>query len=155
MSSIIKSRKVVITAKNSAAGTQYWDIDSPDDETYIYKWLYRLVCDMSENCTYDSELQREWFRRRPGLYPKGKNGPNSHASIIGGICSAKLMYPNKNLSTPQLDAVEEMFDIVANYYSNEENPPTSIGFEKKIFSIIPEKPKKTTKEILDNLSKDK
>jgi hypothetical protein len=134
---IIKSRKVAITPKNTSAGTQYWDIDSADDEAYIYKWLYRLICDMSELCTHDEEMRREWFKRRPGLYPKGKSGPNSHASIIGGICSAKLTQPNKNLSTPQLDSVEAMFDIIANYYSNEEDAPTSIGFDKQIYSIDP------------------
>lgn len=141
MSQIIKSRKIIISPKHTSANTEYWDIDSPDDEAYIYKWLYRLVCDMSEQCTYDSELQREWFRRRPGLYPKGKSGPNSHSSILGGICSAKLMDPKKNLSTPQLDAVESMFDIIASYYGNETEAPTSIGFEKRIFSIEPVKPK--------------
>ena len=143
MSHIIKSRKICITPKNTSANTQYWEIEDPKDESFVYTWLYRIVCDISEHATFDEDVKKEWFRRRPGTYPKGKNGPNSHASIIGGICSAKLMNPNKNLSTPQLDAVEAMFDFIETFYKDEENPPTSIGWEKKIFSVeVPKKEKK-------------
>ena len=130
----IKSRKINVYPKSTGAGTQYWDIDA-EDEAYIYRWLYRLLSDMTEHATYDAELQREWFKRRPGQYPKGQNGPNSHASMLGGICSAKLKDPNKNLSTPQLDAVEAMFDMIAQYYDNDPDQPESITFERKIFSI--------------------
>ena len=130
----IASRNIVVYPKTTGAGTQYWDMDE-DDQAYIYTWLYRLMSDMQELATYDAELQREWFKRRPGLYPRGKQGPNSHASILGGICSARLRDHKKNLSTPQLDVVERMMDIVAQQYSDEELAPTSIIFEKRIFTI--------------------
>ena len=131
---LIKSRTIAVYPKTTNADTQYWDIDA-DDEAYIYQWLYRLMSDMQELATYDAELQREWFKRRPGIYPKGKQGPNSHASILGGICSAKLRDSKKNLSTPQLDVVQVMMDIVAQQYSAEPNAPASVVFEKKIFTI--------------------
>ena len=131
---LIKSRVIPVYPKTTNADTQYWDIDA-DDEAYIYQWLYRLMSDMQELATYDAELQREWFKRRPGIYPKGKQGPNSHASILGGICSAKLRDSKKNLSTPQLDVVQVMMDIVAQQYSAEPNAPASVVFEKKIFTI--------------------
>ena len=131
---LIKSRTIAVYPKTTNADTQFWDIDA-DDEAYIYQWLYRLMSDMQELATYDAELQREWFKRRPGIYPKGKQGPNSHASILGGICSAKLRDSKKNLSTPQLDVVQVMMDIVAQQYSAEPNAPASVVFEKKIFTI--------------------
>lgn len=131
---LIKSRNVNVYPKSTAADTQYWDIDA-EDEAYIYKWLYRLLADISEQATYDTELQRDWFKRRSGVYPKGKQGPNSHASILAGICSAKLKDPKKNLSTPQLDVVEQMMDIVAQYYDNDPEHPESVKFDRKIFSI--------------------
>lgn len=132
----LKSRKIAAYPKVTKADTEYWDID-PEDEAYIYQWLYRLLADMNEMGTYDTDLQREWFKRRPGVWPKGKQGPNSHASILGGICSAKLRDPKKNLSTAQLDAVETLFDVIAQQYADvtDETPPESIVFEKKIFSI--------------------
>jgi hypothetical protein len=131
---LIKSRQIAVYPKTTSADTQYWDIDA-EDEAYIYEWLYRLLADMAESSTYDPDLQKEWFKRRPGVWPKGKSGPNSHASILGGICSAKLRDPKKNLSTAQLDAVEVMFDVIAQQYAGEATPPVSITFDKKIFSI--------------------
>lgn len=130
----LKSRKISVYPKSTGADTQYWDIDS-EDEAYIYQWLYRLLADMNEWATWEPELQKEWFRRKPGLFPRGKNGPNSHASILGGICSAKLKDPKKNLSTPQLDVVERMFDLIAQHYADEPNAPEAVVFEKKLFEI--------------------
>lgn len=130
----IRSRTIPAYPKNTQAQTQYWDLD-PDDEAYIYRWLYRLLADITEHSTYDTELQRDWFKRRPGTYPKGQNGPNSHASILAGICSAKLRDAKKNLSTPQLDVVETMMDIVAQYYSEDPEAPESVKFERKVFTI--------------------
>ena len=131
---IIKSKTITVTPKISSAKTQYWDME-PEDEAYIYKWLYRLLADMSELSTHDEELKKEWFKRRPGSYPKGIKGPNSHASMIGGICSAKLKDANKNLSDAQLDCVEDLFDIIADFYSDEEDAPKSVTFRKQLFSI--------------------
>ena len=130
----IPSRTIPAYPKNTRADTQYWDIDA-DDEAYIYTWMYRLLADITERATYDAELQRDWFRRRPGVYPKGQNGPNSHASILAGICGAKLRDAKKNLSTPQLDVVETMMDVAAQYYADETDPPTSVIFERRIFTI--------------------
>jgi hypothetical protein len=69
------------------------------------------------------------------VYPKGQNGPNSHASILAGICSAKLRDAKKNLSTPQLDVVERMMDVAAQYYDDLPDAPDSVVFERKIFTI--------------------
>jgi hypothetical protein len=131
---LIKSKNVAVYPKSTAANTQYWDMDA-EDEAYIYKWMYRLLADIAESATYDAELQRDWFKRRPGVYPKGHQGPNSHASILAGICSAKLKDPKKNLSTPQLDVVEQIMDVVAQYYDNDPEQPESVKFDRKIFSI--------------------
>lgn len=131
---LIKSKTISVYPKSTAANTQYWDMDA-EDEAYIYKWMYRLLADIAESATYDAELQRDWFKRRPGVYPKGHQGPNSHASILAGICSAKLKDPKKNLSTPQLDVVEQIMDVVAQYYDNDPEQPESVKFDRKIFSI--------------------
>jgi hypothetical protein len=130
----LRNRVVPAYPKHTTADTQYWDLDA-EDEVYIYNWLYRLLADITERATYDVELQRDWFKRRPGTYPKGQNGPNSHASILAGICSAKLRDAKKNLSTPQLDVVEQMMNVAAQYYDDLPDAPTSVTFERKIFTI--------------------
>ena len=130
----LTSRRIAAYPKHTSADTQYWDLE-PDDEAYIYQWMYRLLADMSERCTHDADMQREWFRRRPGLFPKGRQGPNSYASILGGICSAKLENPGKNLSSPQLDQVEQLFDIIAHHYDVMDNKPAAIVFDRKVFTL--------------------
>lgn len=131
---VLKSKTITVYPKKTSADTQYYDMDS-SDEAYIYNWLYRLQSDMGELCTYDADLQRDWFKRRPGMFPKGKQGPNSCASILGGVCSAKIQNPNKNLSEAQLDAIEYLFTIIADYYADEPNPPEAVRFNKKLFII--------------------
>lgn len=132
----LKSRRIAAYPKITRADTEYWDID-PEDEAYIYHWLMTLLADTAEMATYDQDLQREWFRRRPGVWPKGRCGPNSHASMLGGICGARLRDPAKNLSTAQLDAVECLFDVIAQQYADitDQPPPESVVFERKIFSL--------------------
>ena len=131
---VIKTRTIEIFPKATSANTTYYDME-PDDSAYIYKWLYRYLADMAELCTHDEEIKKEFFKRRPGLFPKGKNGPNSFASMLGGICSAKIANPNKDLSESQLDAVSLLFDLISDYYSSEEDPPKSVAFNKKLFVV--------------------
>jgi len=127
-------RTIDIHPKHTNAGTQYYDMD-PDDEAYIYKWLMRFQSDMGMESTWNTEVQQDWFKRRPSMYPKSVNGPNSHASILGGICSQKLENPNKNLSEPQLDAVERMFEVISQYYADLPDAPQAIRFQKKLFDF--------------------
>lgn len=129
-----QKRTVDAYPKHTGAGTQYWDIE-PDDEAYIYKWLMRLLCDFTMESTWNTDVQQDWFKRRPTTYPKSMYGPNSHASILAGICEQKLSNPNKNLSEPQLECVEKLFDVIAQYYANEPEAPQAITFRRKIFTI--------------------
>lgn len=130
---ILKSQQVKVYPKSTGADTQYYDME-PDDEAMLYKWMYRFLADMSEVCTHNEDIKKEWFKRRPGVFPKGKQGPNSYASIVGGICAAKLQNPNKNLSDRQLDAIELLFDMISDYYSSEPDAPKSVSFRKEFFS---------------------
>lgn len=129
----LQTRTVKIYPKASQAGTQYYDLDRSDEE-YIYHWLQRLLADITEESTYDEELRRDWFRRRPQDYPKGRNGPNSHASIIAGIVSAKLANPKKNISELQLSAIEQMFVLISQFYQDDPEQPKSIRFQKTLFT---------------------
>ena len=127
-------RTITVYPKHTSADTQYYDME-PGDEAYIYQWLMRLLADFTMESTWDPQVQQDWFKRRPKEYPMSKFGPNSHASILAGICEQKLSNPNKNLSEPQLDAVERLFTVIAQYYSNEKNPPQEIRFSKKLFTL--------------------
>lgn len=126
------ARNIKIHPKATSASTTYYDMNK-DDEGYIYQWLMRFMANIAEEATFDSEIQREFFKRRPNTFPKGKNGPNSIASMLGGIVSAKLQNPNKNLSEPQLDVVEMIFDQIEKYYANDPDAPKTVRFQKSLF----------------------
>lgn len=127
------TREIVILPKLTSAKTQYYDM-SDEDTAYIYDWLIRFLADLTELATHDEELKKEWFRRQPRVYPKGQKGPNSTASMIGGIISARLANPKHNLSEPQLEPLESIFDMIATLYSDTDNPPVGIVFRKSLFT---------------------
>ena len=132
MASPQPARIVPIVPKITAARTQYYDLKE-EDADYIYRWLIRFLADSAELATQDTELQREWFKRRPRQLPKGRNGPNSIASFIGGIISARVQNPEHNLSEPLLDHLESIFDMIATMYADNEQPPETIRFRKNLF----------------------
>lgn len=127
-------RTIIVVPKATAANTQYYDI-STDDEAYIYEWLIRFLAELSETATHDEELKKEWFRRRPDQFPRGKNGPNSIASMLGGIIAAKMINGRHNFSDATLDAVESLFSGMAGYYSELDTPPQPIKFRRTLFEV--------------------
>ena len=127
-----QARTVTILPKVTAARTQYYDM-SDEDTAYIYDWLIRFLADLTELATHDEELRREWFRRQPRQYPKGQRGPNSTASMVAGIISAKLANPKHNISDPQLEPLEHIFDMIETLYDCLDNPPQRIVFRKSLF----------------------
>lgn len=134
---ILKSRTIDVYPKHSSANTQYYEMDSKD-EAWMYYWLHRVLSDMNEECTWDPEVCKDWHKRRPNTFPKSWNGPNSYASIIGGICRMKLQNAKKNLSEPQLESVELVFQFIAQYYDSKEETekPEAIRFLKKLFPVV-------------------
>lgn len=128
-------RTITILPRLTGAKTQYYDI-SAEDEAYIYDWLIRFLADASELATHDEDLRREWFRRRPKLYPRGRQGPNSMASMIGGMISARIANPRHNISDAQLESLEQIFDTIRDLYYNDDvnNPgPQTIRFRRQLF----------------------
>lgn len=125
-------RTVTILPRVTAARTQYYDM-SDADTVYIYDWLIRFLADLTELATHDEELKREWFRRQPRRYPKGTRGPNSTASMIAGIIAARLANPKHNISEPQLEPLEHIFDMIETLYDDLDNPPQRIVFRKSLF----------------------
>lgn len=126
------TRNIRIIPKITQATTQYYELD-PEDQAYIHRWLCRFLADLSELATYDEALAREYFRRQPRRLPRGRHGPNSIASMIGGIVSQQIQNPRHNLSEPQLDPLEYVFDTMTPLYEEAELQP--IRFQRTIYRI--------------------
>jgi len=73
---------------------------------------------MAEVVTYSTGARDFWFDPRPQELPRGRQGYNSYGSIIGGIITAKLHQPDRNLSEPQLQALERIFAVAAEYFED-------------------------------------
>lgn len=125
-------KHIPIIPRMTSAQTQYYDLDA-QDEAYIYTWLTRFLADCAELATQDAELQRDLFRRRPDVLPRGRRGSNSFASFIGGIVSAKMANPRHNLSESLLDPLEQIFEMIARQYSEEADAPEPIRFKRELF----------------------
>lgn len=110
---------IPVLPKSTNAKTQFFEIN-PEHEEYIYYWIERFAAEMLELCTADEELRRDLFRRRPNTFPKGKLGPNSVMSFAGGLISNKKVNPNKNISEPQLEGIENLFRMISFHYSGEQ-----------------------------------
>lgn len=130
MASPQATRYIPIQPKITNAQTQYYEI-AEEDEAWIYDWLIRFLADACELATQDPELEREWFRRRPDTLPKGRRGPNSIASFVGGIISARVINPRHNLSQPQLDPLETVFDMIQTMYNAEYPDVQTVRFKRK------------------------
>lgn len=122
-------RNINVIKKPSSANTQYWDFEDPLDEAFVYKWLNILLAEMTEFCQSDTKLRDSWFDPI-GTLPKacvaGQFKPNSYASVLGGIVAAKHRDLKKNLSSPQLRAVEMLFAQINTLYPTD--VPNTIKF---------------------------
>lgn len=127
-----QTRTIKLLPKITQAQTQYYDMD-PEDSAWIQHWLTRFLADISELATYHEDIAREYFRRQPRQLPRGRHGPNSIASMIGGIVSQTLQNPHRNLSEPQLDPLELVFEIMQPLYADENLP--RIRFERSLLRI--------------------
>jgi hypothetical protein len=125
-------RTIRIIPKHTGAATQYYDIDA-DSEAYLYDWMIKFLADITEVATHNPDIQREYFQRKPKLFPKGQHGPNSFASMLAGIISAKLHNPRHNLSEPVLESIELIFDTLVEYYTDMPNPPERVNFRTSLF----------------------
>jgi len=132
---------VPIFPKETSAKTQYYELDS-DCEEYIYYWLERFLADASEVITHDEELRNMLLKRKPKLFPKGKRGPNSILSFTGGMVANKKVNDDKNISEPQLEGLEFLFNLMSNYYHNNNQPHVGkfkeclpIQFRKSFFGM--------------------
>lgn len=124
--------EIKIIPKHTSAKTQYYELD-PEDEAYLYDYMIRFLADISEVATHHPEIQQEYFKRQPKAFPKGEKGPNSFASMLGGIISAKVWNSNHNISEPQLEPIEAIFDTLADFYKELPNAPQPIKFKKSLF----------------------
>jgi len=118
--------------KHTGAGTQYYEIDY-EEECYLYDWMIKFLADITEVATHNPDIQREYFQRKPKLFPKGQHGPNSFASMLAGILSTKLHNPKHNLSEPVLESIELIFDTLVEYYKDLPNAPERIQFRQSLF----------------------
>ena len=124
-------RTIKIVPKHSGAATQYYEMNV-EDEAYIYDWMIKFLADITEIASHNAELMNNFFNRNRD-FPKGRNGPNSFASMLAGVISAKLHNPKHNISAPLLDPIETIFDVLVEYYKDLPNAPERIKFKPNLF----------------------
>jgi len=107
--------------KHTSAGTQYREIDE-DEKTKILNSLIEILTLMAELDTQRDEdsiwVRDNWWHKKSQQLHKGKNGPNSPCSTIGGIVH-NMMYKDplqRDFSNKQMEDVELITNILHNIY---------------------------------------
>ena len=120
--------------KNTAAGTQYREIDDADKASVLNS-LIEILAIMSELDTQRDEdsiwVRDQWWHKRTQRLHKGKNGPNSPCSTIGGIVH-NFMYKDplqRDFSDKQMEDIETITNILHNIYPQIPAYRFQIGFE--------------------------
>lgn len=122
--------------KNTAAGTEYREIDE-DDKNFILQQCIRALSIMAEydriasSDDGDSKWIRDqwWHKKRKDLH-KGRDGMNSPCSVIGGIVN-NMMFKTpaqRDFSDKQMTDIENIFNAMAHFREDITPLRFQIGF---------------------------
>jgi len=121
--------------KNTAAGTEYREIDE-DDKNWILQQCIRALSIMAEYDKTSSDnfddiwIRDQWWHKKRKDLHKGKNGQNSPCSVIGGIVN-NIMFKEpqqRDFSNKQMTDIENIFNAMAHFRDDIQPVRFQIGF---------------------------
>lgn len=121
--------------KNTAAGTEYREIDE-DDKEFILQQCIRALTVMAEydKCsssnTDDVWIRDQWWHKKSSGLHKGRDGMNSPCSVLGGVVN-NMMFKTpqqRDFSDKQMRDIENIFNGMAHFRDDIQAVRFQIGF---------------------------
>jgi hypothetical protein len=123
-----KDLEIKYTDKNTAAGTQYLNIEE-DNLMELISWMIRTqsaVAQMAQlNDTESAQFLDYYWNKRNRAFPVGKRGINTPGSFLAGVIHNLLYGQQRDLTEIQKDALVILSDELSNRF----------GFTRLRFSI--------------------
>jgi len=110
------TRVIKYIPKNTAAGTEYREIEE-DDKQFILSSCIQALATMSEYDTASSDdedrkwVRDQWWHKKDKRLHKGQNGLNTPCSVLGGIVH-NMMFKTpqqRDFSDKQMKDLEMVF----------------------------------------------
>jgi hypothetical protein len=111
-------RVIKFVPKSTGARTEYREI-SVDDMAFVQSEMIRWLALMSElDMARDEDskwVNNQWWHKRTDTLPRGRAGQNTPASFVGGMINNLVFGEQRDLSDKQMDAIQNISHIMANF----------------------------------------
>ena len=126
-------RRIQYIPKITAARTNYREI-SEEDMAWLQQELIRWLALLAECDQYrDPEVKfvrDQWWHKRTGTLPKGREGQNTPCSFVGGLVNNLIFGEQHDLSDRQMDALTNISHIIGSAFDTQCSEITfQIGFD--------------------------
>jgi hypothetical protein len=111
-------RVIKFIPKSTGARTEYREI-AIEDMAFVQSEMIRWLAIMSELDMARDEDSRwvrdQWWHKRTETLPRGRAGSNTPASFVGGMINNLVFGEQRDLSDKQMDAIQNISHIMANF----------------------------------------
>lgn len=125
------TRIIKYIPKITSARTEYREIDAEDMawlQTELIRWL-ATSAEIQQRRDEDAEyFHKHWWCKRTQTLPKGKNGPNSPQSFIGGLVNNLVFGTQRDLSDRQMDSIQMIALVMGQAFEGNSQIRFQIGF---------------------------
>ena len=117
----ITVKTIKYTPKITSARTEYRELD-PEDLTWLKSELIQWLAIMGElDMSRDEDsrwVRDQWWHKRSGNLPKGKEGQNTPCSLVSGLVNNLVFGTQRDITDKQMDAIQNISSMMGGAYES-------------------------------------
>jgi hypothetical protein len=124
--------------KHTSAGTTYTQIDEQDLQDLLKNLIdiNSQLADLSNNKDINiAQIFTHWYIKPQTKYTRGKRGLNSPMTLINGILKNLLSGTQRDLSMPQLESLELLFQDLEQIEAMSKLSFPKLEFKESLFEF--------------------